>query len=90
LLEAAQRIGEEIVKPVAAPVASDEANAGGDADAGGKMPVAKVALPAPSGAKAPANPAAAPQDAVVDDFVTQGRNKLGEIDSLLAKEGGKK
>jgi chemotaxis protein MotC len=102
LLDAAQRIGEEIVKPVPAPVTGDDTK---ERDV---IPVVAAAAPAPAGTPAPTSVAAAgastapataaaaagtgatAQDAVVDDFVTQGRNKLGEIDSLLAKEGGKK
>lgn len=82
LLDAAQRIGEEIVRPVAPAPEIDEAH---DRDT---RPVASGAEPAPAGAAPVARTGASAQDAVVEDFVAQGRNKLGEIDSLLAKEGG--
>ncbi|AYC99667.1 chemotaxis protein [Neorhizobium sp. NCHU2750] len=108
LLDAAQRIGEEIVKPVAMPPSSGDdinAQASGAHDAPAAGTVAKAAGPVPSGvppapasaagpaaiaAKGAAPVAAKGPDAAVDDFVAQGKNKLGEIDSLLAKEDGDK
>lgn len=79
LLDAAQRVGEEIVRPVE--ISGDNARADDTTRTEAAAPD-----PTTAGSVTPSGPTAT--NAAVDDFVTQGRNKLGEIDSLLAKEIG--
>ncbi len=80
LLDAAQRIGEEIVRPVEITAEGAET---GDRDDNTQTAGAKPD-PTTAGSVVPNAPAAT--NAAVDDFVTQGRNKLGDIDSLLSEE----
>jgi chemotaxis protein MotC len=77
LLDAAQRVGEEIVRPV------EMSGVGRDADDGSDQPAAAHPDPTTAGSVVPNAPAAT--NTAVDDFVTQGRNKLGDIDSMLAE-----
>lgn len=82
LLDAAQRIGEAIVRPVDISNAAAEAdvNDGANRTAGAKLDPTTAGSVVPNASTA--------TNAAVDDFVTQGRNKLGEIDSLLSEESG--
>ncbi|MNL26534.1 chemotaxis protein [compost metagenome] len=82
LLDAAQRVGEEIVRPV------DISGSGEDTPTPDGNTRTADAKPDPTTAGSVVPNAATATNAAVDDFVTQGRNKLGEIDSLLAKEIG--
>ncbi len=82
LLDAAQRVGEEIVRPVEMSSSDAEADVQ-DSDIG-----TTAAQPDPTTAGSVVPNASAATNAAVDDFVTQGRNKLGEIDSLLSEEIG--
>lgn len=82
LLDAAQRVGEEIVRPVE--ITSDSAET--EIEDSGSETAAAQPDPTTAGSVVPNEPTAA--NAAVDDFVAQGRNKLGEIDSLLSEEIG--
>ncbi|MGA1831594.1 MULTISPECIES: chemotaxis protein [Rhizobium] len=82
LLDAAQRVGEEIVRPV------DISGSSEDTPTPDGSTQTADAKPDPTTAGSVVPNAATATNAAVDDFVTQGRNKLGEIDSLLAKEIG--
>lgn len=79
LLDAAQRVGEEIVRPVAVSGGA----AGTDTHDNGSETAAATPDPTTAGSVIPN--ASTATNAAVDDFVTQGRNKLGDIDSLLAE-----